>query len=315
MSVFRFKRLLNYGLTSHRARKHGHSVDKKVLRSKGAADLASLFRGNRDRPRDCRLIHRRSDVIAFEWYLLFAGNIYFMVFGGLGNPMAPLWSISIEEQFYLIWPCAMRWLSKCALGMCAIFFIALANITLIVLSWRHAIDSAIWANTFVQFEMFAAGILLVLAKRRVARHNFGLGFALVLAGLVLWFAACLQLNAKQPVGGFAAIGVGPLMIAFGIIALGCAAILQGFCIIGPSHMPRWAAYLGKISYGLYVFHVLAIDFAEALFNPNRGLLYLCAYMSLAFLLTATSAIISYNFLESPFLRLKRRFEIVHTRPI
>ncbi len=105
------------------------------------------------------------------------------------------------------------------------------------------------------------------------------------------------------------------MIAYALIALGCAAVLQGFCMIGPSHIPQWAAALGKISYGLYVYHVLAIAFAKAFFDPSRGLAYQWASAALAFGLTATAAVISYEFFESPFLRLKRRFEILHSRPI
>jgi peptidoglycan/LPS O-acetylase OafA/YrhL len=80
-------------------------------------------------------------------------------------------------------------------------------------------------------------------------------------------------------------------------------------------MPRWAAGLGKISYGLYVYHLLAIEFVQACFRPLHGLQYLAASALLSLLLTMSAAAISYTFLEAPFLRLKRRFEIVHTRPI
>jgi peptidoglycan/LPS O-acetylase OafA/YrhL len=261
------------------------------------------------------LTHRRSDVTGFVWYLLFAGNFYCMAFGWLANPMSPLWSISIEEQFYLLWPWAMRWFSKRMLTMCALFFIVAANITLLILSRIHATDSAVWANTFVQFEMFAVGILLALRKRSVAQNPFGMGYLLVIAAPALWYVAQYQLSAKLPTAGMTAIGAVALIAAYGLIALGCAAILQGFCMIGSSRMPQWAVYLGKISYGLYVFHALAIQFARALFNSDHRLIYFAGSALSAFLLTVAAAVVSYHFLESPFLRLKGRFEIVHSRPI
>jgi peptidoglycan/LPS O-acetylase OafA/YrhL len=261
------------------------------------------------------LTHRRNDVTGLLWYLLFAGNFYCMAFGWLANPMSPLWSISIEEQFYLLWPWAMRWLSRRMLTVSALFFIVAANITLFILSRIHATNPAVWTNTFVQFEMFAAGILLALKKKRVAQNQFGMGSVLVIAGPVLWYVAHFQLNARQPAGGMTAIGAVALIVAYGLIALGCAAILQGFCLIGPSRMPQWAVYLGKISYGLYVFHSLALEFAMACIRPGSRPIYLAASALSAFLLTVAAAVVSYQFLESPFLRFKQRFEIVHSKPI
>lgn len=261
------------------------------------------------------LTHRSSDVTGFVWYLLFAGNFYCMAYGWLANPMSPLWSISIEEQFYLLWPWAMRWFPRRMLAMCALFFILAANGTLIVLSRIHAADSAVWANTFVQFEMFAVGILLALRNKRVEHNRFGLGCLLVVAGPVLWFVAQYQLSARRPEAGMSAIGAVDLIAAFALIALGCAAVLQGFCMIGPSRVPRWAVYLGKISYGLYVFHALAIEFARALIPAGHGLVSFAASTLSAFLLTVAAAVVSYHFLESPFLRLKGRFEVVHSRPV
>jgi peptidoglycan/LPS O-acetylase OafA/YrhL len=261
------------------------------------------------------LTHRRSDVTGLVWYLLFAGNFYCMAFGWLANPMSPLWSISIEEQFYLLWPWAMRLFSRRMLTMCALFFIVVANSTLFISSRTHASDSAVWANTLVQFEMFAVGILLALRRKPVAQNRSGMGYPLVVAAPVLWFVAQYQLNTRQPEAGMTAIGAAPLMGSFALIALGCAAVLQGFCMIGPLRMPQWAAYLGKISYGLYVFHALAIEFGRALFNPGHRLTYFAASTLSAFLLTVAAAVVSYHFLESPFLRLKGRFEIVHSRPV
>jgi peptidoglycan/LPS O-acetylase OafA/YrhL len=262
------------------------------------------------------LTKQAKDVIGFVWYLLFAGNLYCVAFGWLGNPFAPLWSISIEEQFYLLWPWAMRWFSKRGLVVCALFFILVANTTLFFLGQRHAdSDREIWANSFVQFEMFATGILLAIAKKRLAWQNSAVGLLLVLAGPALWFVACITFHVKQPAEAGTAISGVDMIIGYALIAVGCAAVLEGFSMIGPSHMPRWAAYLGKISYGLYVYHVLAIEFTQVCLGRFHGLSWLLATTLAAFLLTVVAAILSYTFLESPFLKLKRRFENVHTKPV
>lgn len=261
-------------------------------------------------------LHDSAGVTAFAWYLLFAGNFFIASFGYFGNPMMPLWSISIEEQFYLISPWAIRWLSRRGLLLFALFLMIAANITLFALGQRHAdTNTAVWANSLVQFEMFATGMLLALARKQFAWNRPGLGWLLVLTGPILWFIACFVFHAKQQGTAGRAVNGMTLSIGYGFIALGCACILHGFCMIGPTHVPRWAAYLGRISYGLYVFHVLAIELTRIYFQQLPGFLYSTAAALVAFLLTVSAAVLSYTYLESPFLRVKRRFEVVHSKPI
>lgn len=261
-------------------------------------------------------LHRPSDIVGFLWYLLFAGNIYCTVFNWQGNPMAPLWSISIEAQFYLIWPWAMRWFSRRGLVICALFFILIANLTLFILGQQHAnTDREVWYNTFVQFEMFATGILLALAGKRLTRGGAVAGVFLVFFGPVLWFIACFSFHAKQrAMDGMAVSGL-DLVVGYGLIAVGCAAVLQGFCMIGPSYMPRWATYLGGISYGLYVYHALAIRVTSKLFERFHVPYPEGFSFPLALLLTILAAHLSHTYLEKPFLKQKERFEIVQSRPL
>ncbi len=262
------------------------------------------------------LFQRSSDITGFVWYLLFAGNLYCIAFGWMANPFSPLWTISIEEQFYFVWPWVIRWFSRRGMIACAFLFIVAANITLFILGQRHAnMGREVWANTFVQFEMFAVGILLAFAKNHLAWRNTGIGLLLILAGPLLWFFTCLHFYYQQSPGSVAAISGPNLVVHYLLITLGCAAILHGFCMIGPSHFPDWATYLGKISYGLYVYHILAIDFSHALLVSFHGTTFVVASALVALSLTIVMAVISYAFLESPFLRIKKRYEIVHTRSI
>jgi peptidoglycan/LPS O-acetylase OafA/YrhL len=259
--------------------------------------------------------HASSQWPRLTWYLLFAGNIYCARFGWSGNPMTPLWSISIEEQFYLIWPWVMHFVSRRGIFLCALFFIVLANITLYILGQRHAsADTTVWANTFVQFQMFAVGILLALAPTRTVRGGAAAGILLVAIGPVLWFVACYVFHAKKSAGGLSESG-SSLVIGYALMAIGCAAILQGFCNLGPAYMPRWAVSLGKISYGLYVYHLSALRLSRTILQFLHFRRPLELSVPCGLMLTILIAKLSYSGLESPFLRLKRRFEIIHTRPI
>lgn len=83
-----------------------------------------------------------------------------------------------------------------------------------------------------------------------------------------------------------------------------------------SKLPKWisspAVYLGRISYGLYVFHVLSITMVNLVNGDRRGTLAIRCVVSL--LITVLLSVISYQLLEQPFLRLKLKYTHVLSRP-
>jgi peptidoglycan/LPS O-acetylase OafA/YrhL len=74
---------------------------------------------------------------------------------------------------------------------------------------------------------------------------------------------------------------------------------------------RFLVYLGRISYGLYVFHLSAISLVEVP-TSSRGRWVFTVVGS--FGLTILLAALSYRFVESPFLKLKKRFTWVQSTP-
>src|SRR5579859_6058787 len=109
------------------------------------------------------------------WAAILLGN-WFVVFHGIpGNLMFHLWSISVEEQFYLFAPWAAKALNRIAFSGFSIVLVICANIQLISLGNNHAPDHVIWYSSFVQFENFAAGILLcLLVRSRSAKLSIGM---------------------------------------------------------------------------------------------------------------------------------------------
>ena len=68
-------------------------------------------------------------------------------------------------------------------------------------------------------------------------------------------------------------------------------------------------YIGKISYGIYLYHILCRDFVATFVPKNIGIGY---YLIIYFLITFLFSILSYHFLEQPFLKLKNKFRIINT---
>src|SRR5581483_927497 len=107
-----------------------------------------------------------------------------------------------------------------------------------------------------------------------------------------------------------------------LVALGCVAIVCGFLTDAPGLLlgNPVLVYLGKISYGLYVFHYFALTVGrEALLQIKPSFVSAAPWQLVswifAFALTLILAACSYRWLETPFLRLKERFAVVPSRPV
>lgn len=117
------------------------------------------------------------------------GNLYILHHGWMG-PIDPLWSLSVEEQFYLAVPAIVRLGGKRAIVVICVVTISLAYVVLIGLGRHAALSGAVWVNSFVQFQFFAAGGLTSLwfHNRHLALSLKWRG-ALGVAGLALWLQA------------------------------------------------------------------------------------------------------------------------------
>ncbi len=136
----------------------------------------------------------------------------------------------------------------------------------------------------------------------------------ILLTVTCWFAATLIFNIKSI--GFGISGAA-LIFGYALCVIGVAALL--LAIWGSDGWPPLMVYLGRISYGLYVFHLLALQLADhlvfSLLHVRKPLIAIPVKGAVALLLTIALAAASYRFLETPFLKLKERFAVVLSRPV
>jgi peptidoglycan/LPS O-acetylase OafA/YrhL len=106
----------------------------------------------------------------------------------------------------------------------------------------------------------------------------------------------------------------PTLVGFPVVAASCTLIL--LAVLGTTlRMPKALVYLGKISYGLYVYHPLGNVLSGVLVPVHSGFIQLALRPILAFACTALLAMTSYALLEKPFLRIKNRFAHIQSRPL
>lgn len=258
-----------------------------------------------------------ADALMLTMFMLMAGNWFFQSGQWSSNPATPLWSISIEEQFYLVWPMAMKLLGRSGIyAACGVLTAVAIGVEFYFGETHAAVDTTVWTNTFVQFQTFAAGAALAIyLNGGTVRLSVAARAALMACGFALWFVAVDVLQAKQ-------IGLaqsGPMLAGgIGVSVFGSLAIIVS--MVGAQINSRNVlVYLGKVSFGLYVFHLLFIDMANKIYIGLVDSFYIpvspIVFSLLAIFPTILAAHFSYRLLETPFLRLKERFTFVTSRPV
>lgn len=245
------------------------------------------------------------------WFSFLAGN-WFIVFHGFPSSVIfPLWSVSIEEQFYITWPAVVRKVSETGMLLFAGGLLAAATVARIYLGMDHALEGDVWCNTFVQLDPIAAGILIaVLLKGEIPRLSRLARVAMMLAGITALAFGSLYFGIKND-----PLTTARIVLGYPSVAIGGALLLLSVLRSRTSGGNRALIYLGRISYGLYVFHVLGLLISDHTVPDQTASLFRYSLrVGVALAATIAMAAVSYRWLETPFLSLKQRFTHVLSRP-
>jgi peptidoglycan/LPS O-acetylase OafA/YrhL len=240
------------------------------------------------------------------------GNWECAFFGFPNSVAALLWTVSIEEQFYLLWPFVVRHATPRRLQWLCVAMLVVGPISRgVIVALAHA-RPAVTCNTFARLDAIALGGLVALALHgRAFRLAPTARVGLVMTGLVMIVLAQRFVSpdgVKPPVA---------LIWSFSVAAVGATTVLVSGLAGEGGFLTAWPlVQLGRISYGLYVFHELATRVGKAVFNRLAGTdaVLSPACLTACLLLNVCLAAVSYCCLERPFLRLKTRFAHVPSRP-
>jgi peptidoglycan/LPS O-acetylase OafA/YrhL len=242
-------------------------------------------------------------------YLLFVGNWINVAFGHPLSVCGPLWTVSIEEQFYLVWPVLMKMLERRGMIIAAAVAFLLATLSQIGVVLAGLSKGYIYYGSFSRSGSLALGILLALFADRLPGLTRGMRGLLLAAGLAGWIGSSGWLI-DQPGSLDMRAVLGRLVASVGAVAILYAGLGSRSRLV----RSEWVVRLGKISYGLYMLHFIGLLVVIDLLHPRWGWTLL-ATKALGLALTVLLAWASYRWVESPFLRLKDRFATVLSRPV
>ena len=234
------------------------------------------------------------------------------------------WSLSVEEQFYIVWPLLILVTPKSAykkLFIGAILAGPLARIVLFYLYSHHTFPflypdpaAGIYSLPFSHIDAFGLGAFISQYRIPKARLQF---WVLLAAVPVLGFTT--QYIFTGSFGALSGLGF-PFPIANGYKQIWGYSLLNYFFAVTIYAVARdglfnkfldlgWMRYLGKISYGLYVYHYVMFFFAGRIvdfINLSAEQAQLLRPI-LAFCATLLTASLSFKYIEKPILNLKDKF--------
>ncbi len=246
---------------------------------------------------------------------------------GRGIALNHLWSLAIEEQFYMVWPLIVFFVPGRRLFRTTLALAVGALLLRFALILHGVGPEAIHVNTATRADTLLIGGLFALLYRsgywsrilRLAPWGFLAASSVILTSILMMGREffphpAFSLRARLWMDG----------PRYTLLALAAACLLawslRPDSMAGWIFKRSWLCFLGRYSYGIYVLHMIPLSF---LVGSQRAILFqwthskllsvaLAGFSSLAIGISA--AYLCFHLYEKPFLRLKRPIEHVPVQP-
>jgi peptidoglycan/LPS O-acetylase OafA/YrhL len=223
-------------------------------------------------------------------------------------PLAHMWSLCVEEHFYIIWPFVIAFvpIKRLMQVMVAFVFMSICYRAYLMLFTEEPWYS-LFLSTFSRFDALVLGAIVAFRhwqnpiKLSIPKSTRLMVYAVLLIAvcndvIIAWdnlFLACFKKYLYLGITGFAIMNY-----------LFNEKPMFNFANI------KIIRYFGKVSYGIYVFGLIALDvIVEKIMLPNYfSNMYL--YWALVISSSLIIPILSFELYEKWFLKLKKRFELL-----
>jgi peptidoglycan/LPS O-acetylase OafA/YrhL len=251
---------------------------------------------------------------SIAWSALFMANVFFARAGEFGGyfdpgsvltPLIHLWSLGVEEQFYLAWPVLLLLAGRARVIRPTLLAVIVISLALSFWGGWVRPEQSFYLPTSRAWELASGGILAALrtggsvpaVPLRLGRYRIGTTDAMSAVGLALIFLGARFVTSAPPLSEL--WGLTPPLGAALLIAAGSQAPTNRYLLAS-----RPTVFVGRISYPLYLWHWPALSFTRIVIG--RPLTH--AEAATAVLIAALAAYATCRLVEEPirFGSIKQR---------
>jgi peptidoglycan/LPS O-acetylase OafA/YrhL len=257
--------------------------------------------------------------------LFFAVNFQLAFLGDNRGIFEVSWSVCIEEQFYLIWPPLVNYFRNKLSRLLVIMFVT----SIVSRVFFYFVLPALYPDgpkdrfLGINYEMlldkldlFGGGLFIALVHYKRAKYTALLRklFHPAVQAVMTILAILFTMSVIRPSDPFLVFGLHYVCdVLYGYVLLAAVAENSIYRLETPL-----LKTLGKISYGIYLFHtavcqLVLVVFKKLVRHPESRIIYDIFYPLAGVVVTCIIAYFSYTYYERWFLLRKKKFEAVHTR--
>lgn len=245
------------------------------------------------------------------WLLTYTSNLLQTQSESLLGSFNHFWSLAVEEQFYLIWPIIIllvnnKYIFKVILSFMAISFLSRLMCYLFISDWQ--------TGAYFSLNLFfplCLGALMAYARRyRETLHAF-FNSCWLLYFFTMVYAVAYYVNKNYLFTNIFRELFDEYLFSIAAAFFVYRASQNNFRYLAKGVLSHEiVVYIGKISYGLYLYHLFVSDLYWNYLSPRFqiDIKSMNAVWVFFFIITFVLAVFSYHFIEKPFNNLKKHFE-------
>lgn len=225
------------------------------------------------------------------------------------NFLTAIWTVAVEEQFYIVWGLLIGLFTFKKKSMYVIFFLLIILVSVGFRVMNYDQPRVLYFHTFsVMSDLGIGGLIGLIAFQNRVQSFFEqlskftiISIYLIGLGLILFENLIFQ-------GALVSIARLIPGIFFAFVILEQVYSKNSFLKIDRIPLMK---YSGEISYGFYMFHCIAIYYWAMFFRDHQltdHLYQFIIYLVVVFGTTYLAAMLSYKYFEQPFLKLKKKFK-------